>query len=84
MAQLFGETLNLYHNLYVLRLCAKLRTTDISGLAPDARTLVRDELAVQREDDNDFIRVSNWFGRRVHDTFGENLFPVYLESVKPV
>ncbi len=84
LAHLFGETLNLYHNLYVLRPYEKLRTMDISGLPPYARTLVRDELAVQREDYNDFIRVSNWFGTRVNDTFGENLFPVYLEIVTPV
>lgn len=80
----FGNLLELYHRVYVLPPYERLRSMDISKLSPYGQTRVRDELAVVREDYNDFIRVSNWFGTRVNAAFGGNVFPAHLEGLKPM
>jgi hypothetical protein len=84
LAAEFGNLLELYHRLYVLPPYEKLRSMDISKLSPYGQTRVREELTVFREDYNDFVRVSNWFGTRVSDSFGENAFPAHLEALKPI
>lgn len=83
LTQEFGEILYLYHSLYVLKPYEELRSTDISKLSPYAQTRVREELPVLREDYNDFIRLSNSFGERVNEAFGGDVFPAYLERLKP-
>lgn len=79
----FGNLLELYHRLYVIVPHEKART--YFQLSPSGgEDSLRAELEVQRERYNEYLRSTARFGVQVNETFGEHVFPVHLEPVKPL
>lgn len=80
LLEAFGDILDMYHRVFVLWPYQELSRADTTKILPH----IRADLDVQRDDYNAFLRVSNQFGQRVNEIFGEPFFPSYLEMLKPL
>lgn len=83
LIQDFGNILEIYHRLYVLRPTDKLRMmASLSSQSPIYHYVP--EFEVYREGYNAFLRGVTDFGAVVNSAFQENVFPTHLEPVKPL